>query len=266
MNNRPRLIAGIATIAVALCLTITLAMAHLTFDPSTLRQPPRPMTAIEPMEEEWVDLLSEIPVKTPSDPSPAYNPTPQSNESKASEASGVDVRDSGDKGASLPDVVTEQPSDVKRPKKEEQPQVGPSQEELEEEARRKARQGIADAFSKSDSKNNTTATGTSEGDTGTPSGQASDVDGSGQGTVGGGWRMPKYAKVPSTVTGSIELEAVVNSSGEVTSVKLVGGKAPAAATTSLVESCIKEVKSKRFTRSDSNPPERAIAHITYTFL
>ena len=135
-----------------------------------------------------------------------------------------------------------------------------------DEQRRKAQRGVADAFKASENaRDNTTSHGKDKGDTGSPEGEASPLDGSGSGTVGGGWIMPRYAKVDSRETGSIILQAVINSSGKVVSVEQVGGKAPASANSALVARCKAEVMKHVFTRNDDKAPERAYARITYTF-
>ena len=48
-------------------------------------------------------------------------------------------------------------------------------------------------------------------------------------------------------------------------VEQTGGKAPAAANSALVAKCKAEVRSRRFTRTDDDAPEQAVARIIYTF-
>ena len=262
--NRSRLIAAIVTAAIAIILLVLLLWCRLVFDPSTLRQPPRPMTELVEVDEEFVELLDQATV--PSDPAPAYAEAPTVNESHAAEASGSDLVDAGAVGAPEPDVTTERPAPLHRKKKEKPAKTGPSKQELEEEARRRARKGVSDAFASApEAQDNTDKHGRESGDSGKPEGQSSALDGTGTGSVGGGWIMPRYAKVNSTVTGRIELRAVVGKDGHVVSVEQTGGKAPAAANSALVKRCIAEVRSRRFTRNDTDAPDQAIARIVYTF-
>lgn len=263
--NKSRLIALIVTAVVALLLLLTLVCAHLSFDASALPNPPRPINEIVEVDEEFVELLDVA--FGPHDPAEAYAPEPMNNASQAAQAAGSDIADAGEAAFSAPDVTTERPAPVARPKKENPPKTGPKKTEDEQaKAREKARKGISDAFKKVDeAKDNTTANGSQPGDSGSPTGSASDVNGTGSGTVGGGWVMPKYARVPSNQTGRIELRAVVNREGRVTSVEMTGGKAPAGADPALIERCKAEVRSRTFTRNDDNAPEQSIARIVYNF-
>ncbi len=264
--NRERIIAIAVTALLTVVIILWLTMSYLRFDTSLLPHPPRPVTEIVEAEEEYVDFLDMS--YGPSDPSPAYNPEPVHKASQAAEASGPDLKDAGPEAAPVPDVVRERPAEVKRPKREIPPKQGPDKKQTEEEkARRKARKGVSDAFKNtSETPDNTSDKGKDKGDSGTPDGSRSDANGRGVGTVGGGWIMPSYAVVPSTMTGSIILSATINSEGRVVSVQLIGGKSPAAANRALVQACMAEVRNRKFTRNDDNAPESATARITYTFI
>lgn len=261
----PRRTALIGTLLTAAALTLLLFLGRLTFDPSGLRVPPRPVTELIPQEEEFVDFLDPQPVR--HNPSPAHSEEQRKAESHAAEASGADITDAGSQGPAAPDVVSERPAPVKKPERDKvKPGSTKKQKEDLEKVRRQAREGVADAFkAKPDAKDNTDAKGRAKGDSGTPDGKPSNVDGSGHGSVGGGWIMPHYAKVPSNVTGRIELRAIVGADGRVKSVEQTGGKAPAGSNAALVNKCIAEVKARKFTRNDDDPPERAVATIIYTF-
>ncbi len=254
---------AIATVLTALLIVVLLLVCRLSFDRATLPVPPRPMTELL-VDEEFVDLL-QTPLHVPSDPSAAYTPEARDAASTALPAAGSDLRDEGMAAPANTDVTATAPSPVQRQQRPPQP-TDPSQEEIEREnARRRARQGMADAFTPAPGSDNTTNSGTAPGSSGNPSGTVSDSNGTGSGTVGGGWVMPSYRRIPSPDTGSIIIEAIVNREGRAAEVYQIGGKAPAAANPSLVERCIAEVRSRRFTRNDDNAPERAVATITYSF-
>lgn len=260
----PRLQAAAATVIAAVILVALLCMLHLAeIDPAALA--PRPSTEVAEIDEEFVELFDMA--YGPSDPSPAYAPQPVRRNSKPAEASGQDRVDAGKAAAPAPDVTSKQPSPLSREEKPAPPETGPDKTKLaEEEARRKARKGVGDAFKNtSETPDNTASKGSEKGDSGTPDGGRSDANGTGVGTVGGGWTMPRYSRVPSEVTGSIILTAIVGPDGNVISVELSGGKSPAAADRALVQACIAEVKRRRFTRHDDKAPERSTARITYTF-
>lgn len=261
--NQPRTIAAIVTVAAAVVLVLLLLVCRLAFDPTKLNVD-RPVTELIEVEEEYVEFL-EQPVK-PSKPAPAYSEQRVRRNSHAAEASGSDLKDAGKAGVATPDVTAKTPSPVKRKQADPPKQTGPTKEQLEEQARRRARKGVSDAFASApDAVDNTDSRGKEEGNSGSPEGQSSARDGMGTGSVGGGWIMPRYSKVSSTVTGRIELRAVVGKDGHVISVEQTGGKAPAAANKALVSRCIAEVRSRQFTRTDNDAPDKAIARIIYTF-
>lgn len=257
-------IAAIATALIAALIVVMLGAGGLSFDPSTLRQPPRPMAELVEIDEEFIDFFDEpVPAGAPSK---AYAAQPQQHTSEAAEAGGSDLADAGAAAAPSPDVVSERPSPLPKPRKEKPEKTGPSKEQLEAEARRKARKGISDAFkAKENAADNTTAHGDGKGDTGSPDGGTSTVDGSGTGSVGGGWIMPAFAKVKTGLTGRIELRAVIDSEGKVVKIEQTGGKAPAGADAALVARCIAEVRRHKFTRTDNDAPPSATARIVYTF-
>jgi len=260
----PRLQAAAATVIAAVILVALLCMLHLAeIDPAALAQ--RPTTELAEIDEEFVELFDMA--YGPSDPSPAYAPQPVRRNSKPAEASGQDRVDAGKAAAPAPDVTSKQPSPLSREEKTVPPETGPDKTKLaEEEAHRKARKGVGDAFKNtSETTDNTASKGSEKGDSGTPDGGRSDANGTGVGTVGGGWTMPRYSRVPSEVTGSIILTAIVGPDGNVISVELSGGKSPAAADRALVQAWIAEGKRRRFTRNDDKAPERSTARITYTF-
>lgn len=262
--DRTRLTALVATAIIAIFIVAILLLCHLGIGSTIIKE--RPTTELVEIDEEFVEFLDQS--STPSNPLPAYTPKPKQNRSESAPATGSDLRDQGKAARPKPNVTSSQPAPVKATKKEVPEKTGPSKEELEqEEARRRARQGIADAFKTSENaKDNTTSSGNKPGDSGKPSGSESAVDGSGTGSVGGGWIMPAYPKVPSTLTGRIELRATVGQDGRVIDVKQTGGKAPAGTDAKLVAKCIAEVKARRFTRTDSSDaPQSAIARIIYTF-
>ncbi|MDE5628788.1 MAG: hypothetical protein K2I69_04435 [Muribaculaceae bacterium] len=262
--NRTRATALIVTALAALLLVLLLSVCRLSFDASSLIPSRQPVAEVAEIDMEFVEFID---TRTASStPSEAYTPKPQNLRSTAADASGASVADKGPSGAAPVDVTSTRPSEVKRPVKENTAPTGPSKAELEEQARRKVQKGVADAFKpQPEATDNTTNKGTDKGDSGKPDGSESTTNGTGSGTVGGGWLMPRFAKVNTSLTGSITLRAVVNAQGNVVSVEQTGGKAPAGTNSALVAKCIAEVKSRRFTRNDDNAPERAIATITYTF-
>lgn len=150
------------------------------------------------------------------------------------------------------------------------PENGPAVDtkKLEEDAiKREANEEISNAFSKTGKHNNSTSN-TDQGNNGSPDGNAQlgSLTGTGTGTVGGGWGMPNYSPVMSTVTGSVKMILTIDKEGNVTNVAFDGGNPPAATNTAVRQACAAEVRRHRFTRSNPDTaPATSKAYITYTF-
>lgn len=261
MNSR--VTASIATAVAAAIIVIFLLLYHLRYNAPT---PARSQTVEIATMEEYVEFLP-LPATAPSEPSQAYMPEHQRNLSEAAPAGGVENTDAGSAGVSEPVVTSARPSKITKTISEPVKPKGPTKEERQQdEARRRARQGIADAFSPArNAADNTASSVVRHGNSGGSDGITSAVNSSGSGSVGGGWIMPQYSKIPSTVTGRIDLRAIVGPDGIVADVRQTGGKAPAGTDAALVAKCIAEVKARRFTRSDDKAPDHAIATISYIF-
>lgn len=258
----PRRIASAATAVCVLAIALILWLCHMSFDSSALPVPPRPMTELAVAEEEYVDLLP-TPLHGPSDPSQAYAPTPTDGARQTGAPDGADLSDQGAAAHAPSPATSAQPSPVASPVRQPEPE-GPTQDEIDaERARRQAHQGVTDAFSGTGNSN--AAGHNTDGPTGAPEGSGSDINGNGAGSVGGGWIMPRYRKVRSTLTGTVEIRAIVDAAGNPTRVEQTGGRAPAAANAALVQACIREVQAHRFTRNDTLAPPRSVATIIYRF-
>lgn len=268
--SRARKIAILITAVIAALLFLWLRLAHLHINMSTKEWPPRHDGEVLLAEEQFFDVVQDIPLplKSSENPSKVHNETTESNASTPAPRSGDATVDKG-KAADAPTTTTsKQPSPVKATA-EEPTKSGPTQDELdamrEEEARRKANAAMNSAFNKSSGQDNTVNNGAKPGNSGSVTGTATGINGTGSGRVGGGWNMPSYAKVPATVTGSISLMVRIDKQGKVISVSFQGGDAPAATDARLRQAVENEVRSRRFTRGNSPAPDEATAYITYRF-
>jgi len=270
--NRPRAIAIALTATITVVVLLFLRFTTISLDATQREWPPRHDGEIAMADDEqFFEVVEDLPQPAPSseEAAPAVNPVKENNKSTPAPQSGHDMLDRGHAADAPATVTSKRPSTVKSQRQEKPKPTGPSKEEIEkrkaEEARRKANAATASAFQKSSGKNNTANNGKTEGNTGSPSGRSQSVHGTGTGTVGGGWRLPAYAKVPATVTGSIKMMVRIDRNGKVTSVSFQGGDAPAATDSRLRKAVEAEVRSRRFTRTDSNAPDQATAYITYRF-
>ncbi len=261
---KERRVSAAVTAAAALIIIAVLMLSHLSFNPAAMPPSRQPVAEVADAEPEFVDLLESLNSPSPSDPSRAYAETPSNRADRPAPEGGADLADAGAAGLAKPEVLQQEPSPVSRRERTPAP-AGPTRQEREqEEARRRAERDMANAFS-TPADGNTSAPGPTPGPNGAPTGSETPVSGSGNGTVGGGWVMPSYARIPSTLTGSIRLRATVDATGAVTRVEQIGGETPASTDTQLVDRCIAEVRARRFTRPDNAPPASATAYITYIF-
>lgn len=270
MNDRPRAIAALLTAVIAVLAVLLLRLMTISADMTPREWPPRHDGEIAVADEEYFDVLSPVPVASAEEAAAANAPVPETNHSEPAPESGHDVADRGPAGDAPSHATTRRESPVKKPVKKPEKPAGPTKEEREaaarEEARRRANSATRSAFQRSEGANNTASKGRKDGNSGKPDGTSSSLNGHGTGRVGGGWIMPSYARVPSTVTGSIRLEVKIDRQGNVTRVSFTGGNPPAATDTRLRQAVEREVRSRRFSRSDgSEAPASATAYITYTF-
>lgn len=270
MSCSPRTYSAIATSLITALIVLWMLSSSISIDSRDKEWPPKHDSEII-IDDEYAELIDLPMPKTPrlTDPTAAENEVIADNQAEAEPETGMEPVDQGMPGDAPETVVQDKPSPVKIEKKEKTKPQGPSAEELkkqkeEQEARRKATNQTKNAFRNS-GKNNTTNAGKTSGDTGKPTGSQSAVSGRGTGKVGGGWVIPRYNDVPSTLTGSVVMMVKIDRTGKVKSVTFTGGDAPAATDPKVRSACEREVHSKVFTRGNDDAPEEATAYITYRF-
>ena len=270
MNSRPRIYSAICTAVIVATVIAWMMLDSITPGRSDKEWPPKHDSEIV-LDDEYAELLDLPKPKSPkiADPAPALNETVENNLAEAAPQTGMEVVDQGTPGEAPEPVTQTAPSEVKAEKRQQPKPQGPSAEELkkqkeEAEARRKATSQTQSAF-RNAGKNNADNRARTEGDAGRPTGSIAAVNGRGTGRVGGGWAMPRYNDVPSSVTGSVEMMVKIDRNGKVKSVSFQGGDAPAATNPKVRAACEREVRSRNFTRSDNDAPEESSAYITYRF-
>lgn len=261
--NTPRRIAVGITAIVALLLLLWLRLAHIRL---SFQNPwaDRPIAEVVIDRDIFFEIISDQPSTADSDPTAALNESTETNQSNPAPESGPDLSNSGATPEPPAPVTSNQPAPVKTQATQPAP-AAPTREEIEaEEARRKANETVNAAFARTPGNENTAANGNAAGNTGSPDGTGS-YHGVGTGSVGGGWFMPDYAKVPSTITGSIRVMVKIDSQGNVTSLSFLGGDPPAATDKALRAAVEAEIRSRRFIRGSSEAPDLSSAYITYRF-
>jgi len=271
-DNRPRIYSAVATALIVLIVLSWMACSHLTYDPGL--SPKNPPSAIA-LADEFVDV-EEIPAPLAPDlgsdeSATAQLPEPSDAQSQPAPESGTDISDSGSKGVAEPPLSANESSPMKVKEKKPDKKTGQEADRKkaeEEKIRRQANSQVQNAFAGAQGKHNTRNGSDDVANAGKPQGKAhqGNLSGRGSGSVGGGWSIPKYAAVPSSVTGSVKMVVKIDRDGRVISVALNGGEAPAATNRAVCQACIAEVKSRRFTRPNADDaPETATAYITYNF-
>lgn len=252
-------------------------MALMVYSRLTLSHIDTPLSEkqdITLMEEEYIDVIDMPAAPNMDGIADSRAQADEQLQSQPTPVAGTDVEDSGNAGDPPPPTVTaeESPAKQKKPKPEEKPKPkGPAvdKKKKEEEAiKRKAENEVANAFNKSQGKHNNAAGAADKGNNGVRDGNAPQgtLTGHGTGKAGGGWAIPRYGAVRSTVTGSVKMVVTIDRNGVVTSLRFDGGDAPAATNAAARNACAAEVRARRFTRSNpDDAPETATAYITYTF-
>lgn len=270
-SQKAKTYAIIGTAGITILVLLLLFYTHLHLSPSEPKENDRAPITLE--EEEFVEVIPAPISPAQAHDTPAKAKADEQQPSQPTPASGTDIEDNG-QPADAPEMVTKTEESPVKVKKKEPKKTGPSAEEIkkkkeEEEIKRKANNEVTDAFSRSKGKHNNASSSTKDkGNDGVPSGTAPSGThtGHGGGTAGGGWAIPAYAAVPSTVTGSVKMTVSIDRNGNVTKLTFTGGDAPAATNPAVRNACAAEVKSRRFTRSNpDNAPEISTAYITYTF-
>lgn len=267
--NRQQVIALVATLLFTIAVVLLMQFTHLSLAATDRSWPPPRQGQVSMADEELLFDVIEMPravTGKAEEASPAFNETSQERLSEPEPVSGADKVDAGPAGKPQPPVTSTKPSPVKKKVEPKPEKSGPSKEEQEQErATRRANTNVKGAFDRADGRNNTQNTGTTPGESGAPSGSDKSIHGRADGSANGGWVVPNYRRIPSTVTGSIIVNVVIGRDGAVTDFTFVGGKAPASTDLKLRDAVKKEIQSRRFTRSDNNARDRATARITYIF-
>lgn len=270
-DNRPRIYSAIATALIVFIVLAWMSCSHLSYNAATADSSPRGEIALAEEFVEVEDIAPSSPDLGSDDAATAHLPEPSDAQAQPAPESGNDVDNSGPAGAPEPALKSAEPSPMQVKDKKQDKKPGPevdSKKQEEEKIRRQANDQVQNAFAGAQGKHNTRNGTADEGNAGKPDGKAhqGNLTGRGTGSVGGGWSIPKYAAVPSSVTGSVKMVVKIDREGRVTSVSLNGGEAPAATNAAVCEACIREVKSRRFTRPKADDaPETATAYITYNF-
>ena len=258
----------LATGVIAASIMALLLTQHMSLEASEHQWPPKREHEVALVEENIFEV-TELPRKTnhkAEQAAPAKNPVKENNASTPAPTTGHDVADRGAASKPPTTVTSTRQSPVKQQTAEQHRDNGPSRDQqLQEEARRRATSTTENAFAHTRGNNNTSNDGRVQGNSGRPNGTSGSFNGTGTGRVNGGWNLPAYRRIASTVTGIVKVKAYINRSGNVTKVEFLTGEPPAATNASVRDAVRREVESRRFTRNDNDAPDQSVAYITYKF-
>ncbi len=205
-DNNARLIAAVATVLIATGLFLFLYLFKLRIDAAELKEKEKGEIVLVEPEEEFVDVLEPLadPVAPDESPAEAHLDEPVKNESQAAPAAGTDLDNAGPQGEKHPVAKSPEPSPVKvkEEPKPEKPKGQPNKpkEEKPQPPKRKENNLANDEVARAFGKHNSNTSNTSDkGNSGSNSNQSSTTTGTGRGKVGGGWIIPAYGSVRSTV-------------------------------------------------------------------
>lgn len=270
IEKKARVWAVLGTAAIAAVVLLLMMVTHLSLSPVAMAKADNDRGIVLD-QEEFIEVMNMPSAPDMSGDEPSRATADEQLESQPTPVAGTDVEDQGPAGEAPKAVTSKQDSPMKVQEKKEKKTEGPAvdKKKQEEEAiKRKADNEVANAFSKSQGKHNNSSGTTDAGNNGVADGNSPQgtLRGTGTGTVGGGWGMPNYSPVMSTVTGSVKLIVTIDRNGNVTNVQFDGGDAPAATNTTVRNACAAEVRRHKFTRSQpETAPETSKAYITYTF-
>lgn len=269
-ERQARIIASIGTALIAALVVLLLCFCYLSMPAKEEMEKQKGEIVI--VDEEFIEVMETQAFATADgrETAASYLEETVVEQSQPTPASGTDVEDKGEAAEAPAPISAKEPSPVKVKKDEQPVKTGPAEdkEKLEQEkTKRQAQNEVANALKKAQGKHNSSTSAEDRGNSGDSSVDKSQqgTTGRGTGNVGGGWVIPKYAAVPSNVTGSVKMVVKIDNTGKVISVSFNGGEPPAA-TNSAVRSAIeREVRSKKFSRASYDDAQPATAYITYTF-
>lgn len=276
--NKDSAISFLVTLAVAIITVLWLMLAHLQWAPGR-PWPPEPDPYIELTVDEFIEPEDiPLPPKTVGDAdAAALTDVLQDVPSEVAPSSGTTLQNKGPEGTPAHEVSTPKPSPVKVVEKPQPEKPGPvKSEEPKKPTTSAQRTQVKNIFSKAEGKHNSNNRTGDEANAGSPKGKADSAgsatsdgvtSGVRKGSLGGGWQWPGYARIPSSVTGSVVLSFIVDKDGKARKIAVVGGNPPAASNADVKKRCIAEVSKHTFTRpaTAEDPDAETPATITFIF-
>lgn len=270
-EQQARIIASIGTALIAALVVLLLCLCYLTMPAKEdVAKPKGEIVMVD--EEEFIEVIETqaYAAANVKETGASYLEDTVVEQSQPTPASGTDVADRGEAADPPTPISSNEPSPVKVKKDEEPRKTGPAEDKEKaerENTKRQAQNEVANALKKAQGKHNSSTSSEDRGNAGDSRVDKSQqgTTGHGTGNVGGGWIIPKYAAVPSNVTGSVKMVVKIDNTGKVISVAFNGGEPPAATNSAVRSALEREVRSKKFSRSSYDDAQPATAYITYTF-
>lgn len=274
-NNKSKIAALLLTLLWTVGTVLVMLYTNLHYE-----FPPKDMQLAQLQQDtimfggEFVEL-GNLPDLSQNEQMDLDTPTPSEQQSDQPDVEGDDLEDAGEptpKPEPKPVVTAKQesPMKVKEKPKEEKPQkTGPAKSEKPDAKQEKVKRGketttpkndrVKDAFGKS--------TGTTTSKTGSPDGNASQGERSGQPGISGlvGYTAEYWGRPHSKWTGKINVQVRVNPRGKVIEAHAVSGSGEAWAHPEVRRSCEQAARESAFS-VPKNRTSEGIGTITWRFI
>jgi len=260
-------IAGtVAVVAVVAAVLLSCSLSYLPAESSPWKVR---KADVELMPGEYIPLEQMVLPDDVGDDEPAKGEPVQGDEAAPGQASGGDLEDAGEVGATLPQQTASelQPMKQRPAEKPDKDAAARRNEERERHASQNINTSVNNAFTsqkESSSGNNHTAVPRVDGGN-----VRSDAAGVAPGArIGNGWSVSHFGFVGAErkPLGSVVIEVEVDAGGNVVSVSPAGGTPPAASDANVVAECLRAARQSRFSRKQAGViPERTRGTLTWTF-
>lgn len=257
------------TLVAIAALVCVLVVCTLSYPPADQSPWDSPKPDVELLPDEYIAPEQMILPHDSGDDEPARGEPVQGDDASPGQASGTDMDDAGELGATLPVQTAENEQPVKQTpqKTPDKDAAARKNEERERTASRNINTSVNNAFTKrpeSSAGNNAQAPAkenggnTSKATTGVTPGAR----------IGNGWSVSHYGPVGAErkPLGSVVIEVEVDAQGNVVGAVPAGGMPPAASDANVVAECLKAAKQSRFSRKQTgDAPARTRGTLTWTF-
>ncbi len=268
--NKERIYSLVGTLLVLVVVLAVLLGCTLSFPPEVASPWEKERPEVELLPDEYLTMEQMLLPYDRGDDEPASGEPVQGDEAAPGQASGTDLEDAGDLGATLPEQSSEEEQPVKQTqvKKPDKDAAARRNEERERKASRNINTSVNNAFTprKENSAGNNTSAKPDPLGGNTREAAAGVTPGA---RIGNGWSVSHFGSVGGErkPLGSVVINVEVDADGNVVAATPAGGMPPAASDANVVAECLRAAKQSRFSRKQTatDAPARTRGTLTWTF-